>query len=110
MNTRRNFLIALGAGTLAAPLAGLAQQPAKVWRIGFLVPSMPELNPGDPDPYGEAFTREMKAAGHKMWTDYPACFGRRILRCRADKFPYRHAEQTKHRLPVARFNDQRGIR
>ena len=70
MSTRRDFLIALGAGALAAPLAGHAQQPGKVWRIGFLVPSMPELNPGDPDPYSEAFVREMKAAGHKMFVDY----------------------------------------
>ncbi len=37
MTTRRELLIALGAGALAAPLASFAQQqPAKVARIGFL--------------------------------------------------------------------------
>ena len=35
MKTRRTFLIALGAGALAAPFASLAQQQGKVSRIGF---------------------------------------------------------------------------
>jgi putative ABC transport system substrate-binding protein len=35
-STRRNLLIALGAGALAAPLSLLAQPQGKVWRIGFL--------------------------------------------------------------------------
>jgi len=38
MNNRRKLVIALGAGALAAPLAVLAQQQGKVWRIGFLSP------------------------------------------------------------------------
>ncbi len=33
---RRELLMALGAGTIAAPLGGLAQQPPKMLRIGFL--------------------------------------------------------------------------
>ena len=36
MTTRRELLIAVGAGALAAPLSSFAQQPAKVARIGFL--------------------------------------------------------------------------
>jgi putative ABC transport system substrate-binding protein len=36
MTTRRVFLGTLAGGLLAAPLAGEAQQPGKVWRIGFL--------------------------------------------------------------------------
>ena len=36
MNNRRKLLVALGAGALSAPLACLAQQQGKVWRIGFL--------------------------------------------------------------------------
>ena len=36
MTTRRELLIMLGAGALAAPLACFAQQKGKVWRIGFL--------------------------------------------------------------------------
>ena len=36
MPTRRNLLRALTAGGLTAPLAGLAQRPARLWQIGFL--------------------------------------------------------------------------
>jgi putative ABC transport system substrate-binding protein len=36
MNTRRKILIALGAGTLAAPLLSFAQQHGKVWRVGLM--------------------------------------------------------------------------
>ena len=36
MRNRRKLLVAIGAGALAAPLALFAQQPAKVYRIGFL--------------------------------------------------------------------------
>ena len=35
MITRRGVVLALGAGALA-PLGSFAQQPGKVWRIGFL--------------------------------------------------------------------------
>ena len=37
MATRRNLLLALGAGALTAPLASFAQNQPKVWQIGFLV-------------------------------------------------------------------------
>jgi putative ABC transport system substrate-binding protein len=36
MNDRRRLILALGAGALAAWDASFAQQPGKVWRIGFL--------------------------------------------------------------------------
>jgi putative ABC transport system substrate-binding protein len=36
MRNRRNLVMALGAGSLAAPFALLAQNPGKVWRVGFL--------------------------------------------------------------------------
>jgi putative ABC transport system substrate-binding protein len=36
MNSRRKLIFALGAGALAAPLRSFAQQPAKMYRIGFL--------------------------------------------------------------------------
>jgi putative ABC transport system substrate-binding protein len=35
MNNRRKLIVALGAGTLAAPLASFAQEQGKVWRVGF---------------------------------------------------------------------------
>jgi len=39
---RRRFFLALAAGALAAPLAALAQQPAKIARIGFLHAGAPQ--------------------------------------------------------------------
>ena len=39
MNKRRKLVIALGASALAAPFGSFAQQPGKVWRIGFLSPA-----------------------------------------------------------------------
>jgi len=36
LNKRRNLVIALGASVVLLPLLSLAQQPAKVWRVGFL--------------------------------------------------------------------------
>ena len=39
MNTRRQLVLALVTGALAAPLASFAQQPAKIPRIGFLHPA-----------------------------------------------------------------------
>jgi len=80
-NRRRQLLVA-AAAILALPRAGYAQQPDKVWRIGFLVPSMldpapggsdpyaPDVNPAKPDPYAAAFMREMKAAGQSYRVNY----------------------------------------
>src|SRR6185295_9724246 len=36
MTKRRKFLIALSMGMLALPLGSFAQQPGKVWRVGYL--------------------------------------------------------------------------
>jgi putative ABC transport system substrate-binding protein len=36
MNNRRNLIVALGAGALAASLASFAKQQGKAWRVGFL--------------------------------------------------------------------------
>jgi hypothetical protein len=36
MTTRRAFIGALAGGLLAAPPVSSAQQPGKVWRVGFL--------------------------------------------------------------------------
>src|SRR5882762_7048773 len=47
MTTRRQMLVALGAGALASPLGVLGQQ-GKVWRIGF-------LNGGSPATAGQNF-------------------------------------------------------
>src|SRR5712691_9106740 len=36
MNNRRKFVVALGAGALAAPFRSFARQQGKVWRVGVL--------------------------------------------------------------------------
>mgnify|MGYP001174051602 CR=1 FL=1 len=36
MNKRRKIVLALGASVLVSPLASFAQQPGKIWRIGYL--------------------------------------------------------------------------
>ena len=46
MNARRKLVIALGAGALV-PIASLAQAPAKVWRVGFLVQRRMEFAEAD---------------------------------------------------------------
>ena len=59
---RRKLLVAVGLGVLVAPLAAFAQQPGKVWRIGFLAPrSRP--TPSDPDVYS-AFPQGMRELGY----------------------------------------------
>ena len=45
MVTRRRLVIALGASALAAPLASLAQQPARIPRIGYLATPDPAVTP-----------------------------------------------------------------
>jgi len=61
-STRRKFLLALGAGALAAPFAAFAQQQAKVWRVGFIAP---QGRPASMDShfYG-AFPRGMRELGY----------------------------------------------
>jgi putative ABC transport system substrate-binding protein len=70
MNARRDFLITLGAGALAAPLASFAQQQRKVWRIAFLTPTTSESKPGEPSAHGAAFVSEMQTAGYSYGVDY----------------------------------------
>ena len=58
MITRRQLLIASGVLLIAAPLPTEAQQPGKVYRIGFLRTSAP------PDAYIEAFRQGLKELGY----------------------------------------------
>jgi len=41
VNTRRQLVLALGAGAVTAPFGALAQQQGKVWRIGFISGAAP---------------------------------------------------------------------
>jgi len=80
---RRELLIAMGAGALAAPLASLAQQPlAKVRRIGRLAPATPAFT-SLPD---EGFVQGMRELG---WVE-----GGNIAS------EYRYANGVLERLPA----------
>ena len=61
MNARRKLVLAIGAGALTVPLASLAQQPGRIWRVGFLSPR--PIGPLDADFYG-AFPRTMRELGY----------------------------------------------
>ena len=65
MTSRREFLIASGAGLclLAAPFASFAQQESKVRRIGFLALRSRSTAP-NPDPYYDAFVKGMRELGY----------------------------------------------
>jgi putative ABC transport system substrate-binding protein len=58
MISRRTFLATAGAGLLAVPLGGFAQQPGKIYRVGFLWDSPAAL----PDAM-EAFRRGLRDLG-----------------------------------------------
>ena len=62
MTSRRELLIALGAGAIAAPLESFAQQPA-VRRIGFLA-ARSRSSSSKPDVYYDAFVQGMRDLGY----------------------------------------------
>ena len=83
MKTRRQLLIAFGAGALGVPLASFAQLQTKVWRIGILsVRSRPGSFVGDN--YG-AFLKGLRELGYVE--------GRNII------IEWRFAEGKYERLP-----------
>jgi putative ABC transport system substrate-binding protein len=60
VNKRRKLLIALGAGSLAAPLCSIAQPQGKLWRIGILYPGLQS----DSNDVGALFLRGLRDLGH----------------------------------------------
>jgi putative ABC transport system substrate-binding protein len=58
---RRTFIAAMTGGLLAAPLVAEAQQAAKVWRIGVLVPAEPE---SATEPNVSAFRQGLRDLGY----------------------------------------------
>ena len=63
MNIRRNFLAALGAGTLVAPLRAIAQSQGRVHRIGFLA-ARSRSTTSNPDVFYDAFVNGMRDLGY----------------------------------------------
>jgi putative ABC transport system substrate-binding protein len=73
MNNRRKFIVALGAGALAAPFHAFAQQQGKVWRVGV-------LSVGSASTAGhlvEAFFKGMADLGYQEGRNvhYEVCYG-----------------------------------
>jgi putative ABC transport system substrate-binding protein len=66
MNNRRKLVIALGAGTIAAPFSSFAQQQGKVWRIGFLW----ERTQSESAPFFSAFKAGMSTLGYTEGKNY----------------------------------------
>ena len=62
MNSRRQFLFALAACSLAAPLVSFAQQQGKVWRVGILTPFS---NGGAEAGLFESFRQGMRKLGYE---------------------------------------------
>src|SRR5437773_911940 len=62
MNSRRKFLVTLGAGALAfaAPLGSFGQHQGKVWGVGFLSPTSVSLSSQNTD----AFLKGMHELGY----------------------------------------------
>jgi putative ABC transport system substrate-binding protein len=63
MNNRRKLLMVLGAGALAAPLAALAQEQGRVWRVGFLSNTARPASLSHAHSHG-AFLRGMRELGY----------------------------------------------
>jgi putative ABC transport system substrate-binding protein len=62
VNKRRQLLVALGASALTAPLMSLAQQPGKVWRVGFL--AQRQISISESDNYYGPFRQGMRELGY----------------------------------------------
>ena len=70
MISRRDVLFA-GGVTALMPQWARAKQGGRVWRLGFLTPSLP-YKPGEPNLYGIAFVQEMQAQGFTYGVDFTA--------------------------------------
>jgi len=94
MIARREFIFALGAGALAAPLASLGQQPSKSIRVGFL--SSATL--ASYTPFVDAFKARLRDLGYvegrNLTIDYRWAVGRN------DQLPGLVAELVRARVDV----------
>ncbi len=67
MNTRREFIGTLAGGLLAAPLVAEAQQPGKVYRVGFIFTTSPVSEMAGPEPVhplARAFVQSLRTLGY----------------------------------------------
>jgi len=93
MSLRKIFLVALAFGILSAPLAAVAQQPAKVPRIGILT-----LAGGSSTPLFEAFRQGLREHGYVEGQNI--AFEDRFAQGRADRLPTMAAELVSMKVDV----------
>ena len=94
MATRRKLLVALGAA-LAAPLASFAQQkPAKVYRIGVLIPSNPAATARTQEAFKQALREHGYVEGQNVIVE------RRYGEGRADRLSDLAAELVRIKMDV----------
>jgi len=89
---RRAFLVGLGSGILAAPLAAEAQQAGKVWRIGWLGATPPS------SAVWEAFIAGLRERGYVEGQNI--VLERRYSEGREDRFPGFAAELVQMKVDV----------
>ena len=78
---RRAFISGIAGGLLAAPLAAVAQQTGKVYRIGVLDPTPEALNVANLDAFRQGMRELQYADGQNFVIEYRSPEGR------ADRFP-----------------------
>jgi putative ABC transport system substrate-binding protein len=76
VNARRRFLIAAVTAVLATPLASLAQQKGKIWRIGVLETISPALNAANFDAFRQGLRELGYVEGQNVVIEYRSADGR----------------------------------
>src|SRR5262245_46512860 len=91
---RRQFITLLGGAAAAGPLAARAQQPIKIYRIGFLAsdPTIPA------QPAGQAFLDGLRESG--LVEGKNIIIERRFAEGRIDRFDSLAAELVRLKLDV----------
>ena len=96
MIRRREFIALIGGAAAAWPVAARAQQPTKVWRVGFLAGASRPAYLG-PSVYG-GFTQGMREHGYVEGTDFIIEW--RFAEGRFDLFPALAAELVRLNVDV----------
>ena len=96
MSNRRKLLVALGLGALSATIPALAQQPPKVWRVGFLSGnSHPALLDSG---YLGVFLQEMRELGYVEGQNL--IVESRFADGKFERFPDLMAELVRYKVDV----------
>jgi putative ABC transport system substrate-binding protein len=93
---RRTFLAAAGAGLLAAPLIGEAQQGGKIWKIGVLT-NGPLTDPGVVRSW-ETFQRALQERGYVE--ERNVVFERRFAEGKDERYPALAAELVRLKVDL----------